>query len=100
MPRSTRNEIVCAIPSPDSTLTAWHPVSRISVTADSCACCGLRSYDPKGKSTTTSAREEPRMTAFPCITIMSSVTPTVVGRSEEHTSELQSQFHLVCRLLL
>src|SRR5438309_6068045 len=25
--------------------------------------------------------------------------PTVV-RSEEHTSELQSQFHLVCRLLL
>src|SRR6266481_6909940 len=28
--------------------------------------------------------------------------PTVApaGRSEEHTSELQSQFHLVCRLLL
>src|SRR5689334_23385876 len=25
---------------------------------------------------------------------------TSVGRSEEHTSELQSQFHLVCRLLL
>src|SRR5438309_8916996 len=24
----------------------------------------------------------------------------VGGRSEEHTSELQSQFHLVCRLLL
>src|SRR5689334_25206257 len=24
----------------------------------------------------------------------------VTGRSEEHTSELQSQFHLVCRLLL
>src|SRR5689334_24642889 len=24
----------------------------------------------------------------------------VYGRSEEHTSELQSQFHLVCRLLL
>src|SRR5689334_23456308 len=24
----------------------------------------------------------------------------VPGRSEEHTSELQSQFHLVCRLLL
>src|SRR5438309_6336191 len=23
-----------------------------------------------------------------------------IGRSEEHTSELQSQFHLVCRLLL
>src|SRR5438309_8959463 len=25
---------------------------------------------------------------------------TIVWRSEEHTSELQSQFHLVCRLLL
>src|SRR5438309_6471036 len=24
----------------------------------------------------------------------------IEGRSEEHTSELQSQFHLVCRLLL
>src|SRR5689334_23596926 len=26
--------------------------------------------------------------------------PAVAVRSEEHTSELQSQFHLVCRLLL
>src|SRR5689334_15064339 len=26
--------------------------------------------------------------------------PQFVNRSEEHTSELQSQFHLVCRLLL
>src|SRR5438309_7162968 len=26
--------------------------------------------------------------------------PLRAGRSEEHTSELQSQFHLVCRLLL
>src|SRR5689334_24062504 len=30
----------------------------------------------------------------------SSTGPTFEGRSEEHTSELQSQFHLVCRLLL
>src|SRR5689334_24271681 len=27
-------------------------------------------------------------------------TPQAQARSEEHTSELQSQFHLVCRLLL
>src|SRR2546429_3906201 len=26
--------------------------------------------------------------------------PTNIGRSEEHTSELQSRLHLVCRLLL
>src|SRR5689334_24690338 len=30
----------------------------------------------------------------------SSSTSGMVSRSEEHTSELQSQFHLVCRLLL
>src|SRR5438309_8111230 len=30
----------------------------------------------------------------------SAVPAGVVVRSEEHTSELQSQFHLVCRLLL
>src|SRR5689334_24382532 len=28
------------------------------------------------------------------------VPPSRISRSEEHTSELQSQFHLVCRLLL
>src|SRR5689334_24083394 len=31
---------------------------------------------------------------------MLTVTPSGTTRSEEHTSELQSQFHLVCRLLL
>src|SRR5689334_24814011 len=30
----------------------------------------------------------------------SPVSTAIVRRSEEHTSELQSQFHLVCRLLL
>src|SRR5438309_7680073 len=31
---------------------------------------------------------------------MPSVSVPMKARSEEHTSELQSQFHLVCRLLL
>src|SRR5689334_6993947 len=31
---------------------------------------------------------------------MSSMSRVIHWRSEEHTSELQSQFHLVCRLLL
>src|SRR5688572_32101684 len=30
----------------------------------------------------------------------SAVSPSTAGRSEEHTSELQSQSNLVCRLLL
>src|SRR6267143_2964317 len=59
-------------------------------------------------------RRPPRSTLFPYTTLFRSLEP--VGRvddlvarpgehpaherSEEHTSELQSQFHLVCRLLL
>src|SRR5438309_7406998 len=46
---------------------------------------------------------EPLATA--CCTWNGALPPSVelecdVRRSEEHTSELQSQFHLVCRLLL
>src|SRR5689334_24038589 len=33
--------------------------------------------------------------------VVSEINPRIIyARSEEHTSELQSQFHLVCRLLL
>src|SRR5438309_3830275 len=63
-------------------------------------------------------RRPPRSTLFPYTTLFRSslmsssarVAPTCAmvtttlpkrySRSEEHTSELQSQFHLVCRLLL
>src|SRR6266481_5409192 len=67
-------------------------------------------------------RRPPRSTLFPYTTLFrSELDPAYVvrslsmvqthgrpmviledplGRSEEHTSELQSQFHLVCRLLL
>src|SRR6266550_5356219 len=62
-------------------------------------------------------RRPPRSTLFPFTTLFRSVSagghpgrardaggerraPTGGGRSEEHTSELQSRLHLVCRLLL
>src|SRR5689334_24422687 len=65
-------------------------------------------------------RRPPRSTLFPYTTLFRSSGPPVArprpsprcvsprsppsssaeARSEEHTSELQSQFHLVCRLLL
>src|SRR5689334_23931715 len=38
--------------------------------------------------------------AFPADRDLGQLAPGRVDRSEEHTSELQSQFHLVCRLLL
>src|SRR5689334_24691019 len=61
-------------------------------------------------------RRPPRSTLFPYTTLFRSVFSIArcrrwpvatssrifmtASRSEEHTSELQSQFHLVCRLLL
>src|SRR5580693_10312329 len=56
-------------------------------------------------------RRPPRSTLFPYTTLFRSRPRmshtgsacrywTRTSRSEEHTSELQSQFHLVCRLLL
>src|SRR6516164_3678644 len=60
-------------------------------------------------------RRPPRSTLFPYTTLFRSLKsarvfvhaepgedllPQTLERSEEHTSELQSQFHLVCRLLL
>src|SRR5689334_24795029 len=63
-------------------------------------------------------RRPPRSTLFPYTTLFRSLGDLLLGgqdlldlpgqrahpghdpRSEEHTSELQSQFHLVCRLLL
>src|SRR2546422_2510040 len=65
-------------------------------------------------------RRPPRSTLFPYTTLFRSPTPntpgipqrwffiqtpntccaTIGSRSEEHTSELQSRLHLVCRLLL
>src|SRR6266581_6589653 len=56
-------------------------------------------------------RRPPRSTLFPYTTLFRSSSPRTRrprrwprrcrrGRSEEHTSELQSPVHLVCRLLL
>src|SRR6516164_9976967 len=58
-------------------------------------------------------RRPPRSTLFPYTTLFrspasagwrrsspGSTNARPASRSEEHTSELQSQFHLVCRLLL
>src|SRR2546422_4276821 len=37
---------------------------------------------------------------LPGVTVEASSPALIEGRSEEHTSELQSRLHLVCRLLL
>src|SRR5690625_5943493 len=46
------------------------------------------------------SRPTPSMLASPMATATGTVSPKKSSRSEEHTSELQSRGHLVCRLLL
>src|SRR2546429_1349690 len=43
---------------------------------------------------------EPEMAAHPGLRASYSPDGKLLARSEEHTSELQSRLHLVCRLLL
>src|SRR3989449_6676367 len=60
-----------------STATRWRTSRDISTNARPCCMAGCRAPS-----------EPPRS------------RPSYPGRSEEHTSELQSRLHLVCRLLL
>src|SRR5690554_7421732 len=45
-------------------------------------------------------REDLRNSRFNWKLVLVAVMVALIGRSEEHTSELQSRPHLVCRLLL
>src|SRR2546430_912281 len=45
-------------------------------------------------------RQRTRVIAWPCVRSRPSATRRIPARSEEHTSELQSQSNAVCRLLL
>src|SRR5689334_24274716 len=77
--------LMCAR-TPDAVRNCKSAMSSRSATAlESC-----------GWTSTISESVNQRIRSISC-TARSITTPT---RSEEHTSELQSQFHLVCRLLL
>src|SRR5438309_8809733 len=62
---------------------------------NSASRCG-RSFSSNDESSSTGAADTTR--CFRSGTFLRVATGRI--RSEEHTSELQSQFHLVCRLLL
>src|SRR2546422_6439257 len=77
-------------------------VIRCSVSPEWCCSCqrtgsasALAWSASAKRSRTTRAVKRSTMRAGPCI-----VHATPTARSEEHTSELQSRLHLVCRLLL
>src|SRR5690625_6814981 len=73
------------------TLTASTPARRMPSTS-TCPCARRLS--------TPEAYRMPRPTARPSSTETSAPARVASPRSEEHTSELQSRGHLVCRLLL
>src|SRR5258708_25050774 len=55
---------------------------------------------PARRSRSSASRPESKRAAIMCPPPMCAAALFGVGRSEEHTSELQSPDHLVCRLLL
>src|SRR2546422_4320138 len=69
---------------PRSTLFPYTTLFR----SGTCAATGWNSGSPRTSTSGTSNRETPQRTWWS------------EPRSEEHTSELQSRLHLVCRLLL
>src|SRR5688572_32117093 len=62
----------------------------------SVACSQGESTASMTRNTPSGVRPRPQWFSSPMVTPLRSAT----GRSEEHTSELQSQSNLVCRLLL
>src|SRR2546429_7055999 len=69
------------------------PISPASLPRTGLACAAA-GFAAKGERPAVSTRA-PRTRSRPCFTLLTSPV-----RSEEHTSELQSRLHLVCRLLL
>src|SRR2546430_13099282 len=87
---------------PRSTLFPYTTLFRSSVEATETLRCELHrstwSREPlRSKSALSPASDDDRRTASPSASRESTL---VAQRSEEHTSELQSQSNLVCRLLL
>src|SRR5260370_13788889 len=73
---------------PRSTLFPYTTLFRSSITGGGAGCVGGEKFCPGGVLGTRGA----------CI--VGTALPGGTGRSEEHTSELQSHLNLVCRLLL
>src|SRR3712207_9084404 len=73
------------------------PISRQGCAADSSAGAQTpRGVGPPHKTNRLEGRQEQPAAAFP----VGAQVRFSLGRSEEHTSELQSRQYLVCRLLL
>src|SRR5689334_23713780 len=86
--------------TPRSTLFPYTTLFRSMILriTDSLSTCGPSSSASDEDSCGSDSDRCSTPTRFP--SRRKSVSNSAMLRSEEHTSELQSQFHLVCRLLL
>src|SRR5689334_24658821 len=82
----------------DTATTEIYTLSLHDALPISTSCVVLLSSDTAPEMCSMSSRWRPQAEATS--TNISPTRVTCADRSEEHTSELQSQFHLVCRLLL
>src|SRR2546422_8234743 len=73
------------------TVTARDTESTVAATPDTTPCPRGSPFAPSPAVTAT---------GFPSLICAATAGEGANGRSEEHTSELQSRLHLVCRLLL
>src|SRR5207253_9505046 len=82
---------------PRSTLFPYTTLFRSQITAPIADPLNLRPSDSPVSNHPISPSQTPRRSLSPIFTKSST---SCARRSEEHTSELQSRGHLVCRLLL
>src|SRR5699024_11353558 len=86
-----------------SRLSSAFAVTPASCFVFSAPTCAVTSGESESKPLRTDAVEQPDIEITPTATVIAmhiSLSFIIVPRSEEHTSELQSRFDLVCRLLL
>src|SRR5689334_24792705 len=87
---------------PRSTLFPYTTLFRSETAAStSCSVSSMSTFQLKNRLISADPRlVTDRTFSRPGTVRTASSIGLVIERSEEHTSELQSQFHLVCRLLL
>src|SRR5687768_15937007 len=85
----------------ESTMENWNRVIAVDLTGTfSCMRYEIPAIVEAGGGSVVNCASTAGLRGAPTVSAYTAAKHGVVGRSEEHTSELQSRLHLVCRLLL
>src|SRR5699024_12118727 len=97
---STTADSGCSSMSAAVVGTGTSGLEMLSSTQDSACPQTARAIIHPQPSQPRSKSSPPRPNPATAVITPAAIVPISTGRSEEHTSELQSRFDLVCRLLL